>query len=435
MMIWRLEISRFARKARLAIAICTAQIFLLFSSSSSAAEITIACGPSGMDVSYCFKYAQEWAKKTGHTVRNFSPPSSVPDKLALYRQLFAAKSQDIDILQVDLVWPGLLKDHLIDLSPYTRGEEHQHFKSLIEGNTVNGRLVALPWYTDAGVFYYRKDLLARYEQAVPKTWKELSAVAKRIQSAERARGNPDFHGFMFQGKADEGLTCHALEWIAGSGGGQVLGASGEITIRNSAAASALDTAASWIGDISPLGVLNHEPEDSRGVFQNGNALFMRNWPYAWALMQKDDSPVKGKVGIAPMPGLQASGGRSAVGGWQLGVARYSKHPALAADLVLYMTSAAVQRERAIAGAFNPTRPALYQDKDVIAANPHMPALSEMIAKGVIRPSTITGLKYPQVSQSVWYAAHDVLSGRMSGDEAVARLEKRLERIRRKAWTH
>ena len=103
MMIWRLEISRFARKARLAIAICTAQIFLLFSSSSTAAEITIACGPSGMDVSYCFKYAQEWAKKTGHTVRNFSPPSSVPDKLALYRQLFAAKSGLLSYLVQDIV--------------------------------------------------------------------------------------------------------------------------------------------------------------------------------------------------------------------------------------------------------------------------------------------------------------------------------------------
>ena len=409
--------------------------FLMVSMSSHAAVLTVACGPSGTDVSYCFKYAQEWAKQTGNTVRNFSPPSSVPDKLALYRQLFAAKSTDIDVLQIDLVWPGLLKDHLLDLSPFTRGEERKHFQTLVDGNTVNGRLVAMPWDTDAGVFYYRKDLLTHYQQAVPSTWKEFSDIAKRIQTAERARGNPDFHGFMFQGKADEGLTCHALEWIAGSGGGQVLSDSGEITVRNKAAAAALDMAASWIGHISPLGVLNHEPEDSRGVFQSGNALFMRNWPYAWALMQKDDSPVKDKVGIAPMPGLQAAGGRSAVGGWQLGVSRYSKHPELAAELVLYMTSAAVQRERAIAGAFNPTRPTLYEDKEVIAANPHMPALSAIIAKGVIRPSTVTGLKYPQVSQSVWYAAHDVLSGRMNGEEAVTRLEKRLERIRRKAWTH
>jgi trehalose/maltose transport system substrate-binding protein len=292
--------------SKIKVALCMVHVLLMAWSSAKAAELTIACGPSGTDVSYCFKFAQEWAKQTGNTVRNFSPPSSVPDKLALYRQLFAAKSTDIDVLQIDLVWPGLLKDHLLDLSRYTRGEEHLHFKTLIDGNTVNGRLVALPWYTDAGVFYYRKDLLTRYNQPVPTTWKELSAIAKRIQTAERARGNPDFHGFMFQGKADEGLTCHALEWIAGSGGGQVLSDTGDITVRNKAAAEALDMAASWIGNISPLGVLNHEPEDSRGVFQSGNALFMRNGPYAWALMQKNDSPVKDKVGIAPMPGLQSA---------------------------------------------------------------------------------------------------------------------------------
>jgi trehalose/maltose transport system substrate-binding protein len=406
---------------------------LLLAMHTPAAELTVACGPSGTDVTYCFKYAQEWARQTGHSVRNFSPPSSVPDKLALYRQLFAAKSADIDVLQIDLVWPGLLKDHLLDLQPFVKDEASRHFKPLIEGNTVQGRLVAMPWYTDAGFLYYRKDLLARYGQAVPQTWPELHAVAKRIQTSERARGHSDFHGFLFQGKADEGLTCHALEWIASSGGGQVLGTRGEITVRNSAAASALNMAAGWIGDISPLGVLNHEPEDSRGVFQNGHALFMRNWPYAWALMQKVDSPVKGKVGIAPMPGSHAQGGRSAVGGWQLGVSRYSKHPELAADLVLYMTSAVVQRERAIGGGFNPTRPELYQDKEVISANPHMPVLNTIISQGVIRPSTLTGLKYPQVSQSVWYAAHDVLSGRMDGEEAVTRLEKRLQRIRRKSW--
>ena len=366
-------------------------------------------------------------------MRNFSPPSSVPDKLALYRQLFAAQSADIDVLQIDLVWPGLLKDHLLDLQPFAKGEATHHFKPLIEGNTVQGRLVALPWYTDAGVLYYRKDLLARHGQSIPQTWQALRDTARLVQARERARGHTDFHGFLFQGKADEGLTCHALEWIASQGGGQVLGPDGGITVRNPQAASALDMASRWIGDISPLGVLNHEPEDSRGVFQNGHALFMRNWPYAWALMQKEDSPVRGKVGIAPLPGQQAQGGRSAVGGWQLGVSRYSRHPELAADLVLYMTSAAVQRRRAIGGGFNPTRPDLYQDRDVIAANPHMPVLNTIISQGVIRPSTLTGLKYPQVSQSVWYATHDVLSGRMDGEEAVGRLEKRLLRIRRKSW--
>jgi trehalose/maltose transport system substrate-binding protein len=257
----------------------------------------------------------------------------------------------------------------------------QHFRSLIEANTVKGRLVGLPWYSDAGLLFYRKDLLTHYGHGVPTTWRELATIVRQIQHAERQRGRLDFHGFMFQAKADEGLTCHALEWIAGAGGGEVIEADDRITVNDPCAAQALALAASWVRDIAPPGVLNHEPEDSRGVFLTGNALFMRNWPYAWALVQKDDSPVMGKVGIAPKPGSQDRPGCSAAGGWQLGVSRYSRHPEQAADLALYMTSAEVQRARAIGGGFNPTRPDLYLDKDVLAANPHFPIVQAIIEQG------------------------------------------------------
>jgi len=207
-------------------------------------------------------------------------------------------------------------------------------------------------------------------------------------------------------------------------------ADGTITINNPQAAKALDMAASWIGTISPIGVLNYEEEEARGVFQNANALFMRNWPYAWALMEKDDSPVKGKVGIAKLPGQPST---AALGGWQLAVSKYSQHPAEAADLVMYMTSAKVQKARAIGNSLNPTLPELYKDKDVIAANAFMANLSDVFANSVARPATLTGLKYPQVSQSVFSAAHEVLSKRATGEEAVKRLEQRLKKIRRKHW--
>jgi trehalose/maltose transport system substrate-binding protein len=210
----------------------------------------------------------------------------------------------------------------------------------------------------------------------------------------------------------------------------VVNADGQITIRNAEAAKALNLAASWIGTISPTGVLNYEEEEGRGVFQNGNALFMRNWPYAWALLQKNDSLVKGKVGVAKLPGNPSA---AALGGWQLGVSKYSKHQAIAADLVMYMTSAAVQKSRAIHGSFNPTLPALYKDKDVLEANEFMGALADVFANSVARPTTATGLKYPQVSQSFWNAAHEVMSKRATGEEAVAKLESRLKQIRRKHW--
>ena len=398
--------------------------------SAHAVEITITCGPSGSDVEFCLKHAQAWAAKTGNTIKNFSPPNSPTEKLALYRQLFAAKSGDIDVVQIDTVWPGLLKDHLLDLKPYSKGVEAQHFPAIIANNSVNGKLLGMPWYTDAGLLYYRSDLLKKYGLRVPQTWEELTQTALKVQTGERAQGDTDFHGFVFQAKAYEGLTCNAIEWVGGQGGGTVVNADGEITIRNAQAAKALNLAASWIGSISPAGVLNYEEEEARGVFQNANALFMRNWPYAWALMQKNDSLVKGKVGVAKLPGNPSA---AALGGWQLGVSKYTKHPAIAADLVMYMTSAAVQKTRAIHGSYNPTLPALYKDKEVLEANEFMGALAEVFANSVARPTTATGLKYPQVSQSFWNAAHEVMSKRATGEEAVTKLESRLKQIRRKHW--
>ena len=398
--------------------------------ATQAVEITITCGPSGSDVEFCLKHAQAWASKTGHTIKNFSPPTSPTEKLALYRQLFAAKSTDIDVLQIDTAWPGILKDHLQDLKPFSQGQEAQHFPAIVANNTVAGRLLAMPWYTDAGLLYYRKDLLAKYGLKVPTTWDELTRTAAKVQAGERDKGDSDFHGYVFQGKAYEGLTCNALEWVSGSGGGTVVDAEGQITIRNAQAAKALDRAAGWIGTISPVGVLNYEEEEARGVFQNANALFMRNWPYAWALLQKDDSLVKGKVGIAKLPGTPSA---ATLGGWHLGVSRYSKNAAIAADLVMYMTNAQVQKARAIGGSFNPTRPALYKDQDIIVANDFMSSLAEVFANSVARPTTATGLKYPPVSQSFYNAAHEVMSKRATGEEAVKKLESRLKQIRRKHW--
>lgn len=398
--------------------------------AAQAVEITITCGPSGSDVEFCLKHANAWAAKTGHTIKNFSPPTSPTEKLALYRQLFAAKSGDIDVLQIDTAWPGILKDHLQDLKPFSKGLEDQHFPAIVANNTVSGRLLAMPWYTDAGLLYYRKDLLAKYKLPVPTTWEELTTTAARVQSGERAKGDNDFHGYVFQGKAYEGLSCNALEWVSGSGGGTVVNAEGQITINNAQAAQALNRAAGWIGTISPVGVLNYEEEEGRGVFQNANALFMRNWPYAWALLQKDDSLVKGKVGIAKLPGTPSA---ATLGGWHLGVSRYSKNAAIAADLVMYMTSAQVQKARAIGGSFNPTLPALYKDKDIIAANDFMSSLADVFANSVARPTTATGLKYPPVSQSFYNAAHEIMSKRTTGEEAVKKLESRLKQIRRKHW--
>lgn len=398
-----------------------------------AATITISCGSTGADLQNCAPLAEEWAKAHGHTIKPYTAPAAASDYLALMRQQFAAKSADIDVLVIDITWPGVIKDHLLDLKKYTKGAEAKHFPAIVANNTIDGKLLGMPFFTDGGLLYYRKDLLAKYGGKVPATWDELAATAKKAMDGERAAGSGDFQGFVFQGKAYEGLSCNALEWVASFGGGQIIDGKGEITINNPNAAKALDTAASWIGTISPEGVLNYAEEDARGVFQNGKAMFMRNWPYAWSLTQAEGSAVKGKVGIAPLPA--GTGGKPAatLGGWQLAVSKYSKNPDAAAELVMYLTSPEVQKKRAIGGSYNPTIPDLYKDKDVLAANPFMGDLLSVFTGAVARPATQTGLKYPEVSRAFWDTAHDVMSKRTNGAEGVKRLEAKLKGVKRKEW--
>lgn len=415
------------------LALTAAWVAATTASQAHAATLTISCGSNAAQVASCTKFAEEWARKAGHTIKLYQAPASTSEALALLRQQFAAKSADIDVLMTDIVWIGTIKDHLVDLKPYSKGVEARHFPALVANNTADGKLVAMPWFASLGVLYYRKDLLAKHGQKVPESWSELASTARKVQDAERAAGKPDFHGYVFQAKAYEGLTCNALEWVSSHGGGAVVDAAGNITINNEKAARALDVAASWIGTIAPSGVLNYAEEDARGVFQKGEALFMRNWPYAWALTQAADSPVKGKVGIAALPAAEGGRKSATLGGWQLSVSRYSKHVDLAAELALYLTSPEVQKKRAIETAHIPTIPDLYKDKEVAAANPFISELLDLYVGAVARPSTSTVGKYPEVSNGFWDAAHDVLSKKATGADAVKRLEGKLRQVKRTAW--
>jgi trehalose/maltose transport system substrate-binding protein len=401
---------------------------------AQAAEISISCGAVGIELELCKSGADAWAEKTGNTVKIVSTPNSTTERLALYQQLLASGADDIDVFQIDVIWPGILGNHFIDLAAYSDGAEKAHFAPIVENNTVGGQLVAMPWYTDAGLLYYRKDLLEKHGKPVPTTWQEMTETARTIQAAERAEGKDTLWGFVFQGKAYEGLTCDALEWVDSFGGGTIVDADGEITINNPKAIAAFELAGSWVGDITPDGVLNYAEEEARGVFQSGNAVFMRNWPYAWGLGNSADSPVKGKIGVTALPKGGPDGKNTGtLGGWQLSVSKYSANPEIAADLVMYLTSEAEQKRRAIEGTYNPTIASLYEDADVLAAAPFFGDLYETFTNAVARPSRVTGTNYNRVSNAFWNASHDVLSGKTDAATAMADLERELKRIKRRGW--
>ena len=215
------------------------------------------------------------------------------------------------------------------------------------------------------------------------------------------------------------------------GGGTIVDGKGKVTINNPKAVAAIKLAASWIKNVAPEGVLNYAEEEARGAFQSGNAVFMRNWPYAWALSQAPDSPTKGKVGVSALPKGGPDGKNTGtLGGWNWAVNKYSKNTKAAVDLAKYLTSPEEQKRAAIEVSFNPTIPALYKDKDILAKNPFIGELLSTFTNAVARPSRVTGSKYNQVSSEFWNAVHETLSGKSQAEESLAKLEKTLTRLSR-----
>ncbi len=405
-------------------------LFLLSCCSVQAVELTLYVNP--IEAPYIRECAKGWEDATGNTVRILTGSESTSDNLALYQQQLAAQTSDVDIYEVDVIWPGLLANHLLDLKPYSKDREKLHSPPVIKNNTVGGRLVAMPLYLDAGMMYYRKDLLDKYHLAVPTNWEELIDAAKTIVDAERQAGNNRMWGLVFQGRAYEGLTCCALEWIDSYGGGTIVDADGKVTVNNPNAVAAIKEAASWVGTIAPEGVLNYAEEDARGVFQSGDSVFMRNWPYAWVLAQADDSPIKGKIGIMPVPkGGAGDKPTGALGGWGVAASKYTKYPELAADLIFYLTSPEGQKKFCMMSSYTPSVVSLFDDPEIKERNPV--AILEVFNNAVPRPAGVTAGKYNRVSSEFYNAVHSVLSGKMTAENSMKGLENSLRRVARGGW--
>nr|MBF0681416.1 ABC transporter substrate-binding protein [Pseudomonas sp.] len=402
----------------------------LVAGAAQAAELSIVSGDTGTGLAFLQSELDIFEQETGHTVTIVPMPSSTSDQFGQYRLWLAAGNADIDVYQTDVIWAPQLADQFVDLSEAAADAVGEHFPSVIESQTVDGKLVAMPGFTDAPALYYRTDLLEKHGKEVPKTWAELRQTAQEIMDAERAEGKTDMWGFVFQGNAYEGLTCNALEWVNSFGGGQIIEADGTISINNEQAVAALEEAASWIGTISPEGNLAYMEEESRGVWQLGNAVFMRNWPYAYALSNSDDSAVKGNFDVAPLPAGEGEGAKSSatLGGWNFAVSRYSTDQEAAIELALFLGSADSQKRRAIQQNNLPTVQALYQDAEVLEAAPFMAAWEEIFQNAVPRPSAPTQSNYNEASSLFWSAVHNTLSGNGSAAENLEVLEADLDEL-------
>jgi trehalose/maltose transport system substrate-binding protein len=375
----------------------------------------------------------KFSEATGIQATLIPGEESATDRLAIYNQQLGAQSSDNDVYQIDVIWPGIMAQHAVDLNQSLKDLAAQQFPAIVENNTVDGKLVGMPWFTDAGLLYWRTDLFQKYGiEKGPETWAELEQYAKTIQDGEKS-SNPDFQGFVFQGLAYEGLTCDALEWQYSNGGGRIIEPDGTVTVNNPQAIAAFERAHGWVGGISPQDVTTYKEPESLNVFAPGNSAFMRNWPYAYAVTQdaSANSPLIGKVDVSPLPKGDGPDARNAdcLGGWQMMVSKYSKSQDAAIEFVKYMCSPEVQKAYAVERSHLPTIASIYDDPDVAAASEFMPRLKPVFQGGAVaRPSTVSGELYNSVSTAYFQRVNQVLTGSKSAEDAAKEIESELKDI-------
>ena len=370
---------------------------------------------------------RRFASETGVRVQVL--PAPVAERLAVSRQLLESHGSIPDVYAIDVIWPSILAEHLIDLRPYVPAQEiAEQFPGLIANFTVNGRLVALPYYVETGLLFYRDDLLQKYGyRAPPATWEELEKIATRIQAGERAQGKKNFWGFVWQGARSEALTCNALEWQASEGGGSII-EDGAVTVNNAATIRVWARAARWVGSISPPGVVAYHEWDALNRWQAGEAAFMRNWSNTYLAAAAPSSTVRGKFGVCPLPKGEA-GTAGTLGGDAYAVSQHSLHPREAAMLVRFLCGRQEQLRRSQSPSEPVTIPELYTNNSVLHANPFFQDVMQVYRQGLVsRPSAQTGKLYPDTSRAYFEAVHAVLTRQKTAAVAAAELETVLSQM-------
>ena len=411
---------------------------LMMTASAGAAlaqqKITIMPGAwSGNTIDFLRQQIKPWEEKNNTKVEILNVPNNGTEILAIMQQNLAAENSDIDINAMDVVWQGMLERYAVDMKQFFTPEEiAKYTPATISLNTIKDRLIAVPFYGDVGLFYYRTDLLKKYGyNEPPKTWAEVKEMSDKVQAGERAAGNANFWGFVYPGSVYEGFATDLVEWISSYGGGTWVDKDGNVTANNPHSLAALSELTSWVGKTVPPGVTAYIIDDARGAFQSGNYLFMRNWPYAYASMQAEGSAVKDKFAVTAIPHGPDGKSASGLGGWQLWISKFSKNQKLAADLIKFINSPENQKARMLKLARLPGYPELLNDADILKTYPWVEMVKNFDL--VTRPSGSTGTKYSQVSNAALKAVNDMMTGRAKVPERLEQLDKELNRNKGRGW--
>jgi multiple sugar transport system substrate-binding protein len=295
----------------------------------------------------------------------------------------------------------------------------------ITANSYHGKIYGVPCYLGAGLFYYRKDLLKKYNFTPPSLWEKMLIQGQAITQGE---SDPGLRIYSAQFKQYEGLVCDMMEFIWSNGGAVIDKKTGQVILAESAAIKAVAFVRDHIiGKAAPRGVINYEEPESLDLFVQGKAVFHRNWPYAWAVANDPKkSKIAGKIGVGPLPSFQGRGSASTLGGWQFGINRYSKHPAEAWQFIKFMTSHDTQKILALEAGLAPTRRSVYQDPEVLKTMPHLKTFLPAFEKARPRPLSPV---YPMISQELQrFFSRAIVDRRSNVSEMAKAASARIEKI-------
>ncbi len=401
-----------------ALNLALAALLLAAGCSGKKEGLSFAVGGAPDELSAWEEVMADFTKETGIAVKILRQPTDSDLRRQGLVIPLKAKKAEPDVFTMDVAWIGQFA-----ASGWLAEIEDSNAADFFSGviNTADkyrGKLIALPVNVDAGILYYRKDKIKN----PPKTWAELE-----LYSALYMGKNPGKYGYVWQGAQYEGLVCNFLEAAESAGGGIRIGPKGA-KINTPENTRALVFMADTVSGskISPQNTFTEmKEEETRQFFQRGDALFERNWPYAWALHEKQGSPVKGKTGIAPLPHFKGHKSASTLGGWHAGISVYSKNTEKAKRFLDYITSYGVQKKFALKLGWNPGRPAVYADKEVLRAMPHFADLKEVFVNAVSRPNVPY---YTQASAVLQKYINSALAGSIKPKDALAAAEHEINGI-------
>ena len=347
------------------------------------------------------------------------------DKL---RTQFQAGGGDIDVIGADVIWPVQFaaSGWLLDVTDrFSKSAQGEFLPGPIQSLEYDGSIFGVPWFTDAGLLYYRADLLEKAGfSEPPATWDELAEMGTKVAQDEGID-----NGFVFQGDQYEGGVCNGCEYIWTNGGNILDPADpNKVVIDSPEAVEGLTVEQDLVADgVASQSVATYTETETDPAFLGGKAVFARNWPYMYALAGTEDYPdvTPEMVGIAPLPVAPGQGLASALGGWNMLINAQTDMPDEAWEFVQFMTSEQGQRQRALSASLLPTRPALYEDQEIRDQLPVVVQGEAALKNAESRP---VSPYYSDMSLEMAEQFNGVVSGDTSPEDAVASLQTSLEQI-------